>query len=647
MAVSDHAPPAVRRLRVYAFDPQASTHIDTAAINQAVIRLPWETAWEDKLEPGPTNEYLEVVDIDPVSDQFYRPVDLDDPHLLAQDGLAPSEGDPRFHQQMVFAVAMKTIKAFERALGRKIFWAPKWVPERGGRDGSYQPVHKLRIYPHALREPNAYYSRDKMALLFGYFRASATEPGANLPGGWVFTALSHDIIVHETTHAILDGLHRRYAEPTSVDSIAFHEAFADIVALLSHFTLPEAVADQISSKGGRLSDRTLLSGLARQFGEATGRHAALRDAIDAKGENQAPDPTLLSQLTEPHARGAVLVAAVFDAFVTIYERRTADLMRIARIDAGTGPRSLHPDLVARLTKEAVKAADHMLRMCIRALDYLPPVDVRFGEFLRALVTADTDLVPDDPLNYRLAVIEAFRRRGIVPEKCLSLAPDSLLWEKPSAELTASDLLETERGTPRLQLDPQYRRKDAWKVSERNRAAIWDWLRKSDGQEIDAKWARALGVVFPTTMGDDWKFHTISHWPDRSEVKVEVHSVRTTRRTGPDGQDLRQLVIEITQRRRGFIDPNQQKAQDEGEPIAKEDFIFRGGATLIVDLRNGELRYVIRKSIKDDPTRLEEQRRFIRERLALSLAATYLPKTGPGSPVPLAPAEPFAMAHRGF
>ncbi len=71
-------------------------------------------------------------------------------------------------------------------------------------------------------------------------------------------------------------------------------------------------------------------------------------------------------------------------------------------------------------------------MPARALDYLPPVDVRFGEFLRAIVTADTDLVPYDPYGYRIAMIEAFRRRGIVPDGCLSLAPDSLLWEGDSS-----------------------------------------------------------------------------------------------------------------------------------------------------------------------------------------------------------------------
>jgi hypothetical protein len=204
---------------------------------------------------GPVNDYLEVIDVDPVSGQFYEPVDLNHPHLLAQDGLVPSEGNPRFHQQMVFAVAMKTIRTFERALGRKVFWAPHW----SAIDHTYREVQKLRIYPHALHEPNAYYSRDKKALLFGYFRSSAREAGAS----WVFTALSHDIIVHETTHAILDGLHRRYAEATNIDSVAFHEAFADIVALLSHFTLKEAVRDEIALKGGRLDSPSLMSGIAK------------------------------------------------------------------------------------------------------------------------------------------------------------------------------------------------------------------------------------------------------------------------------------------------------------------------------------------------------------------------------------------------
>ncbi|MFZ5959992.1 hypothetical protein ACOXVJ_21030 [Pseudomonas knackmussii] len=631
MAKSDYPPPAMRRLRVYAFDPQAATLIETAQISHATIEIPWEPRWDDPVLPGPTNEYLEVVDIDPSSGQFYPPLDLDDPHVLAQDGLSPSEGDPRFHQQMVFAVAMKTIKVFERALGRRVFWA-----ERQLEDGSYEEVRKLRIYPHALREANAYYDPQKKALLFGYFKASLTDPGVNLPGGWVFTALSHDIIAHETTHAILDGLHRRYSEPTSVDSLAFHEAFADIVALLMHFTLPEAVSSQLAAQHGNLAERTWLSGLARQFGEATGRYAALRDAIDDKGSDGQPDPMRLAHLSEPHERGAVLVAAVFDAFVTVYQKRTADLFRLARVE--TTQMALPVELVERLTGEAVKAADHVLRMCIRALDYLPPVDVHFGEFLRAIVTADNDLIPNDPLNYRLAMIQAFRRRGILPDKCLSLAPDSLLWETPSGKLGELRLPvsagEDSKGA-KLDLTPQYRRPESYQQAKENRRQIWHWLLKCKGERVE--WEQALGV-FLVSSSARRILGTLFPNSAGAAPAVEVHSVRSSRRSGPDGQDLRQLIVEVTQRREGYFDASQQRLRDGGPLAHREggDFTFRGGATLIIDLRDGALRYIVRKSI-DDNDRLEAQRRFLQAGSA-SLALTYRGiRRGD---------NPFAMTHRG-
>ena len=43
-----------------------------------------------------------------------------------------------------------------------------------------------------------------------------------------------------------------------------------------------------------------------------------------------------------------------------------------------------------LSAEAERTASHMLRICIRALDYCPPVDVTVGDYLRALITADTE-----------------------------------------------------------------------------------------------------------------------------------------------------------------------------------------------------------------------------------------------------------------
>ena len=277
-------------------------------------------------------------------------------------------------------------------------------------------------------------------LFRSYFSADDTDRGDHMPGSMVFTCLSHDVVAHETTHALLDGMHRRLLRPTNPDVRAFHEAFADIVALFQHFTFTDILRQQIAATRGDLrTHQHLLGQLAGQFGRSTGLRGALRDAIgriDAAGRWVAhvPDPREYESTTEPHARGAILVAAVFDAFLSIYERRTADLIRLA--SEGTGvlrPGALHPDLVGRLASDASKTAQHVLTMCIRALDYCPPVDITFGEFLRAVVTADVDAVANDDLHYRVAFIEAFRKRGIYPRNVRTLSVESLIWRGPQTD----------------------------------------------------------------------------------------------------------------------------------------------------------------------------------------------------------------------
>jgi len=220
--------------------------------------------------------------------------------------------------------------------------------------------------------------------------------------------------------------------------LAFHEAFADIVAIFQHFTLPGLLLDQIQRTRGNLSlMNSFLSMLAIQFGKATLRGGSLRNALgrfDGKGHRIKPDPSALSRTIEPHDRGAILVAAVFDAFLLIYESRVSDLRRIATQGTGILPAGdIHPDLAGRFADEASKSAQHVLTMCIRALDYLPPVDITFGDYLRALITADMVIIHDDPKRYRLAFIEAFRNHGIYPLDVRSLGEDSLSWIRVSEE----------------------------------------------------------------------------------------------------------------------------------------------------------------------------------------------------------------------
>jgi hypothetical protein len=206
------AEPTFRHLRIYAFDPSVSSALDTIRIGEITIPV----RWESDLQPGPIGEYIEVVDVDPSSRVMYKPVNLNDPRILAQNGLAPSETNPQFHQQMVYAVAMTTIRHFEQALGRVALWSSARREEHESEDEVERYVQRLRIYPHALRERNAYYSPEKKALLFGYFPVGVKDAD-NTPGTMVFTCTSHDIVAHETTHALLDGVHSRFNEPINPD----------------------------------------------------------------------------------------------------------------------------------------------------------------------------------------------------------------------------------------------------------------------------------------------------------------------------------------------------------------------------------------------------------------------------------------------
>ena len=167
---------------------------------RARVRVPRE-----RLQPGPRGHRFHVVDFDATT-----PMPVPRHELAtspeAQDGYfersdADLHGDPVFRAQNVYAIAARTLDAFENALGRRVPW-------------SYRG-HQMFLVPNAFREANAFYDPDAHAIFFGYFDDRA--------GGWGYTSLSHDIVAHETAHAILDGLRARFQEPGLPDQAAFHE----------------------------------------------------------------------------------------------------------------------------------------------------------------------------------------------------------------------------------------------------------------------------------------------------------------------------------------------------------------------------------------------------------------------------------------
>ena len=108
--IQDGVTQASRRpLKIFASDPLLGRTFG----NRARIDVP-----NEPLKRGPVGSRLEVIDYDGAQKCFYSSVDLDNRAILMQGGLEPSESDPHFHQQMVYAVALKTLENFDRALGR-------------------------------------------------------------------------------------------------------------------------------------------------------------------------------------------------------------------------------------------------------------------------------------------------------------------------------------------------------------------------------------------------------------------------------------------------------------------------------------------------------------------------------------------------
>jgi hypothetical protein len=336
-----------------------------------------------------------------------------------------------------------------------------------------------------------------------------------------------------------------------------------------------------------------LVGLAKQFGEAMGTRKALREAIGTKA-----DPGLLAETIEPHARGSILVAAVFEAYFNVYIERTRDLMRIGRAGGAIGSGGgLHPDLARRLTDEAVKVAGHFLNICIRAIDYCPPVDLQFGEFLRAMITADSDLVPDDPHGYRAALIGSFRRRGIVPNDVVSYSEGSLRWSGPADR---GDALPPCRGL------------------------LFDILRdtSSEARRANADRQRRNAIILHR--------YATAHAVDlglAADIPIRAYSFHPIFRIGPTGRLVIEFVVEFLQHRELPVDPDFPNGQT---------FRFRGGSTVIFD-HLGRVKYVVRKSI-ESKQRPDMQREFLNWLTEVS-AFAY----DPGGSTTLN----FAAIHRGI
>lgn len=342
----------------------------------------------------------------------FATINFEDRHVLVEGGYPPSFAEPKFVAQMVFGVVTTVKSSFERALGREI------VTGLDRTDGHKPGV--LTLNPWSSLEAQAWYDRDINTLNFGLYESRSDAHGYS-HGSIVFTGLSHDVVVHELSHALLDSVRPNLMLPVNMDVPAFHEAFCDILAVLQRFTYPDLVTGELRDENGKLSGSHMLNSLARTFAETAGHGPSTRNIVGNDTYDNAP--------SDPHGRGEVLVQAIFRAFQRVADDRIKNVVSLA--SNGTGilePGSLPQPLLTEMSRQVRKTAQMFQMMLIRALDYCPPVGIEFFDVLQGVLAADRELVPNDDSRVRQTWIDSFRESGIFAPSSEYYSEESLVAE---------------------------------------------------------------------------------------------------------------------------------------------------------------------------------------------------------------------------
>lgn len=541
------ARPATTQLRlvsVIAQNPDVKSELDRGVLRTHVAVL------DDALRPGPRGPRFHVVDLDTTTGRATRPVRLNwtahERRAETNAGMATTA----FRAGNLYAVAASVLLMFEQQLGRRMTWS--------------FPSPQLFLVPSAFIGDNAYYSPEQHGVMFGY-----VTDDTGTPEKW--TSLSHDVIAHEVTHAILDGLRPRWLEPALPDQAALHEGVADLVALLGILGSADVIEQSLARDQSPDDLRAVSKGpLLEVAGAASTIRSSLADLWVLSSSQIA---AMHRDEIAPHRRCELIVAAACEAMLMIWSARCE---RLRERRTGMSRRAI--------ANEGAKSAQHVLGMCLRALDYLPPAEVEFIDLLDTILAADEDVAPDDPLEYRPKLRTAFERFGI---------------------------------------RARYGTHSRGRVS-----AVERITRLADYSNLNrTSLAHDPDEVYRFIWQNPWILHSaVGDHPAALDYQLDVERVRGTTRIGPDGLVLDEVFADYTQiitttahdlaGHPGF-QSSASTTPDWLASLAPDTQIrLRGGGTLIFG-QFGQLRLVCRKPIDD----WDRQARRLRHLVTNDLTST--------------------------
>ena len=313
--------------------------------------------------------------------------------------------NPYFHQFNVWAVVQRILEFYEasHALGRSIPW---------GFDGN-----RLLIVPHAGYGENAYYDKYSKSLQFYYFGDEA-EPG--------YTCLSHDIIAHETGHAILDGIRPLYYQLSTLQTGAFHEFIADLTAIMMSLFNNDIRRFVAEKTEGKMDEPNVLGQLAEEFGREVENRAYLRTAFN---DLKMTDEEVKYSLS-PHLVSQVMTGAMYEILSGIATKHIErGLAFKAALEAGEMVPTYHQLINPTTVPKAFWwAAERLRQIALQPLDLCPPCDIHFLDYAQAVIRNYMIINPEDRHGYLPLMLDVFHSRGLclckyesgkdLPEDCL-------------------------------------------------------------------------------------------------------------------------------------------------------------------------------------------------------------------------------------
>jgi hypothetical protein len=337
--------------------------------------------WEPGLSDGPTSARVAVVDYDADTNKMTKPARWDaDKWCFVDSDSNPIDQSkrksPQFRQVSVWAVIHSVLDFYDdsEALGRPVSWAFEG--------------NRLTVLPHLGYRENAFYDRHSKSLQF-YYCGTVDKP--------VYTCLSHDIVCHETGHAVLDGIRPYYNALSSLQTAAFHEFVADLTAILVALRNNDFRHVIEKATKGHLGRAKFLANVAEQFSRHVIDRDYLRSAINDHKMN------VISNDRSPHYCSQVLTGAMFEIMI----RMAANYMEKRK----------------KTPKQALYyTIDRFRRVALQPLDYCPPVDIQFADYADAVLCHDQLANPMDPYGYRKIVRQVFKKR-LIPHPTDEDEPD--------------------------------------------------------------------------------------------------------------------------------------------------------------------------------------------------------------------------------